>query len=163
MDAAAQPPYASARGISRRRKNGARARAHTKSGNNDGKPCGKWTHGECSKASRRVPFPPPLVSAWQNPAVNILRIIELIVFFSSKFLVSWMWKQAACRVCAPLGATPRPNWRDMFHNVASHKALIRNATDKYKDLWVIWRVNSVCFTASPKMWIMESVFSHRSL
>lgn len=61
-----------------------RKTTHTKSGNNDDKPSGKWTHPVQQEITSR-PFPPSLcLDDKSYPAVNILRIIELIV--SCKFL-----------------------------------------------------------------------------
>lgn len=57
---------------------------HSKSGNNDDKPSGKWTHIVQQEITSR-PFPPSLcLDDKSYPAVNILRIIELIVI--CKFL-----------------------------------------------------------------------------
>ena len=57
---------------------------HTKSGNNDDKPSGKWTH-IVHKESALPPLLPSLcLDDKSYPGVNILRIIELIVI--CKFL-----------------------------------------------------------------------------
>lgn len=57
---------------------------HTKSGNNDDKPSGKWTH-IVQQEITSCPLPPSLcLDDKSYPGVNILRIIELIVI--CKFL-----------------------------------------------------------------------------
>lgn len=55
---------------------------HTKSGNNDDKPSGKWTRTVQQEITCRR-YPPSLcLHDKSSPAVNILRIIELIVICS---------------------------------------------------------------------------------
>lgn len=61
-----------------------RATTHTKSGNNDDKPSGKWTHTVQREITSRPCPPSPCLDDKSYPAPDILRIIELIVI--CKFL-----------------------------------------------------------------------------
>lgn len=62
--------------VNSHRKTGLCKTTHTKSGNNDDKPSGKWTL--IVQQENHVP-PSPCLGDKSYPAVNILRIIELIV------------------------------------------------------------------------------------